>query len=279
MSDSVHQDDIILAYYEIGGVDLKIAMIQLDIKHGEPKKNFTNAEKWIAQTAESSADMILLPELWNTGYDLARLEEIADPDAKDSIQFLSELAKKYNVHLIGGSVAEKCKDGMQNTMLVIDNDGQLIHKYSKLHLFQLMDEHLYLQEGKEETNFKLEDTPVAGFICYDIRFPEWMRKAALDGAKAMFVVAEWPKPRINHWRTLLQARAIENQCYVVACNRSGSNPSNEFGGMSLIIDPWGEIIAEGSEREEIVVGEIDLDLVDEVRGRIPVFVDRREERY
>lgn len=254
-------------------------MIQMDIVYGEPKENFKRAKEEFVNAVKTGADIILLPELWTTGYDLTRLDEIADKHAKESIAFLSELAKEFNVILIGGSVAEQCDDGVRNTLLVIDQKGKLIHKYSKLHLFQLMDEHLYLEAGQDEAEFTLDGESAAGYICYDIRFPEWMRKSAVNGAKVMYVVAEWPKPRIDHWRALLQARAIENQCYVVACNRVGADPKNEFGGMSLVVDPWGEIVAEGGSGEEIVTATVDFDLVDEVRGRIPVFRDRIVEKY
>jgi omega-amidase len=116
-------------------------------------------------------------------------------------------------------------------------------------------------------------------ICYDIRFPELARTLALDGAKILFVPAEWPHPRLHHWRTLLMARAIENQMFVVSCNRVGTSGSTHFFGHSLIIDPWGEIIAEGAEHEEIITAALDLTEVDKVRGRIPVFEDRRPELY
>lgn len=254
-------------------------MIQFDVIYGKPTENVKRVEKWMPGAVETGAEIILLPELWTTGYDLTRLDEIADKEAQSSTSLLRDLAKKWNVTIIGGSIAEQCKDGVRNTMLVIDQNGELIHKYSKLHLFQLMDEHLYLEEGKDEAGFELDGEHAAGFICYDIRFPEWMRKSAVKGAKVMFVVAEWPAPRIDHWRVLLQARAIENQCYVVACNRVGADPKNEFGGMSLVVDPWGEIVAEGGSGEEIVTARVDFDLVDEVRGRIPVFRDRKVERY
>lgn len=254
-------------------------MIQLNIKYGDPKANYVRASEYIKKAAATGADTVILPELWTTGYDLTRLDEIADDRAVESIAFLQKEAVKHGVDVVGGSIAEKCEDGVRNTLLIVNNKGKLVHKYSKLHLFKLMDEHVYLEEGNDEADFELMGVKSAGFICYDIRFPEWMRKPALNGVKVMYIVAEWPAPRINHWRILLQARAIENQCYVVACNRSGSDPRNEFGGMSLIIDPWGEIVTEGSKEEEIVIGDIDVALVDEVRGRIPVFRDRREARY
>ncbi|SFA87669.1 Carbon-nitrogen hydrolase [Lentibacillus halodurans] len=257
----------------------KIALIQMDVAYGDPKVNFARVSKWVMDAASTGADIIVLPELWDTGYDLKRFDMLADREAKATTEFLSDLAEELNVVIVGGSVAEQADDGMKNTMLVVDANGELVHKYSKLHLFQLMDEHLHLVEGKDEADFELDGVPSAGFICYDIRFPEWIRKSAVNGAKVMYVVAEWPEPRIDHWRTLLQARAIENQCFVVACNRVGADPNNEFGGMSLVVDPWGEIVTEGGSDEKMVLTEIDLDKVDDVRQQIPIFRDRREERY
>jgi predicted amidohydrolase len=142
-----------------------------------------------------------------------------------------------------------------------------------------MDEHLYLAAGDEKGLFNLEDRKFAGVICYDIRFPEWIRAHTSEGAEALFVVAEWPAARLEHWRALLIARAIENQCYVIACNRSGHDPNNEFAGHSMIIDPWGEVIAEAGDNEEILSAEIELDLVKEIRKQIPIFTDRKPEFY
>jgi omega-amidase len=258
---------------------LKIALIQMDIEFGNPVKNFQKASLLIEKAMQQAPQVILLPELWTTGYDLLNLPETADKDAKNAIEFLKSKAIEHDVHFVGGSIANKKEDGIYNTLLVVNRSGELIHQYSKLHLFKLMDEHLHLQEGKEQGLFSLDNHVFAGQICYDIRFPEWMRTHVLAGAEAIFVVAEWPLPRLHHWKTLLTARAIENQCYVIACNCSGSNPDNVFAGHSLIIDPWGEIIAEGSEQEEIIYGEIDLAKVQTVRNTIPIFEDRKPERY
>ena len=121
--------------------------------------------------------------------------------------------------------------------------------------------------------------PAATIICYDIRFPELARKLALNGAQLLFVPAEWPHPRLHHWRTLLTARAIENQMYVIACNRVGRSGETSFFGHSMIINPWGEIVTEADENEQIVTAEIDLELVAKVRSTIPVFEDRRPDVY
>ncbi len=106
-----------------------------------------------------------------------------------------------------------------------------------------------------------------------------MRKHALEGAEILFVTAEWPKPRTEHWRNLLLKRAIENQCYVVACNRIGADPDNEFGGHSIIINPWGEIMAEAEETETILYADISIDELNEIRTRIPIYEDRRTDLY
>lgn len=257
----------------------KIACIQLDIAFGQPELNRQNIETEILCVMENQPDIIVLPELWNTGYDLTRLDEIADQNGEQSKQFISQLAKKHNVNIVAGSIANKTENGVLNTMFIFDRDGNLAGDYSKLHLFQLMDEHLYLFPGTKKGLFKLDELPCAGVICYDIRFPEWIRSHTTQGAELVFVVAEWPLPRLAHWRALLISRAIENQCYIIACNRSGKDPNNIFAGHSLIIDPWGEIIAEGSEDASSIIANIDVEKVAEVRKQIPIFQDRRPHLY
>jgi predicted amidohydrolase len=148
-----------------------------------------------------------------------------------------------------------------------------------MHLFRLMAEEKYLAPGEAAT---LADTPwgkIGMAICYDLRFPELFRRYALGGAQLILVPAEWPHPRRAHWQTLLRARAIENQCFVAACNRVGTTGNSTFFGASAVIDPWGETLIEGGEAEMILTVTIDLALVDSVRRRIPVFEDRRPELY
>ncbi len=258
---------------------LKISCIQMEIAFGNPAENYKHAEKLIANAAVNHPNIIVLPELWTTGYDLTRLDGIADQGAQLTIEFLQKEAKKHQIHFVGGSAANRKENGVENTLLIINKQGKLIHQYSKLHLFKLMDEHLFLEPGYEKGLFELEDLSFAGVICYDIRFPEWIRAHTSEGAEALFVVAEWPAPRLSHWRSLLVARAIENQCFVIACNCSGQDPNNQFAGHSLIIDPWGEIIAEAGSSQEILTAEIDLDLVKEIRKQIPIFDDRKPDYY
>lgn len=260
-------------------MNLNVSCLQIDIAFGDPEANFKRAEQKIEQAIASKPDVLILPELWTTGYDLTRLDEIADAEAAGTKKFISDCARKFNVNIIAGSVAKKTSEGVTNTMLVFNRKGEMISEYSKLHLFKLMDEHHYLKPGGQSGLFELEGVPSMGLICYDIRFPEWVRAHTAKGAQVMFVSAEWPLPRIGHWRSLLLARAIENQCYVVACNRVGNDPNNKFGGHSIIIDPWGEILAEAGEDESILSASLDLGRVSEVRSQIPIFDDRRPEFY
>lgn len=257
----------------------KVTCIQHDVIFGDPEANYVRMEERIDRAMQLNPDVLVLPELWTTGYDLTRLDEIADKEARRTKAFLADLSRRYRVHLVGGSIAQRTPAGVFNTLLVYDREGLPAAEYRKAHLFKLMDEHLYLQAGEQKGLFELGGVRGAGVICYDIRFPEWIRVHAASGADILFVAAEWPLSRLAHWRALLIARAIENQCWVVACNRSGSDPSNVFAGHSMIVGPWGEIVAEAGEEDEFLTADLDMDEVARARGRIPVFEDRRPELY
>lgn len=257
---------------------MKIGCIQLNMGFGKVEENYARAEKFIREAAEKGAEIIVLPEMWNTGYALEKLEELADVEGERTKAFLIHLAKELGVHIVGGSVSVKRDGKFYNTMYTVNKEGELVGEYSKAHLFRLMDEHLYLEAGSEMNRFTLGDLEAGGVICYDIRFPEWLRSHALSGAKVLFVPAQWPTPRIDHWKTLLQARAIENQCFIIAVNRISRKPEN-FNGQSMVIQPWGEVLWTGAADEELAIVDVDFSIVDEVRGRIPVYDDRRPELY
>ncbi|NMO97989.1 carbon-nitrogen family hydrolase [Paenibacillus lemnae] len=261
---------------------MNISLIQSYIALGDPDANFAHLAEQMdkALQQETKPDILVLPEMWNTGYALDQIHELADLNGERTHTFLSTFAKKNQVHVVGGSIAEKVEDRVYNTMYVFNREGRQTAKYSKIHLFCLMEEEKHLTAGVETVTFEMEDGLFAGAsICYDIRFPELSRSLALAGAKVLFVPAEWPNPRLHHWRTLLSARAIENQMYVVACNRVGTSGDTTFFGHSMIIDPWGEIVAEGGEDEELISGYLDPELTDSVRQRIPVFEDRNPHLY
>lgn len=258
---------------------MKIACVQMDIAFADPQKNFVTAEKYIKECAEAGADVIVLPEMWNTGYALGRLLELADDNGEKTKTMLTLLAKRFQVNIVAGSVATKKASGFYNTMYVVNRNGNLVAEYDKAHLFKLMDEHQFINEGQQKNVFELDGTICCGVICYDLRFPEWIRLHVLEGAKIMFIPAQWPKARIDHWRILLQARAIENQCYIVGVNRIGSDPNNQFNGHTMVIAPWGELLLSEQKSEGVFYAELNLNEVDHVRKTIPIFEDRRTDLY
>lgn len=264
----------------MNGVELSIALLQFDIVFGDPKANRNKVETLIKQACnENQLDILVLPELWTTGYDLTRLDDISDDNGMQTKAFISALARKYHVNIVAGSVAKRVESKVYNTIFVFNREGDRVGEYQKVHLFRLMNEEKYLTAGDKRGLFNIEGIPSAGVICYDIRFPEWIRQHTIAGAEIVFVPAEWPTPRIEHWRTLLRSRAIESQCYVVAVNRVGSDPDNQFGGHSMIVDPWGDVIVEGGDHEGILYGKIDPSKVNEIRKAIPIYEDRRPELY
>jgi len=260
---------------------LKFAVIQMDVKIGDVAHNIKTVEGKLFEAVSQTIkpDVIVLPEMWNTGYALTEIDELADFEGNETKAVLSKFAKQHQVNIVGGSIAEKRKEGVYNTIFAFDRQGNEISDYSKLHLFRLMDEEKYLQAGHKLGQLSIDGIEAGMMICYDIRFPELARSLALQGVKVLFVPAQWPHPRLHHWRTLLQARAIENQMYVIACNRMGISGNTEFFGHSIVIDPWGDIIVEAGEEETILYGELDLEVVEKVRQTIPIFADRRPQFY
>jgi omega-amidase len=258
---------------------MKLAIVQMDIVFGDTEKNYKAVEKYIEEAVKTDVDVIVFPEMWNTGYALNRLSELADDNGLKTKGILSGLAKKHNVNIVGGSVATKRENRFYNTMYVANRSGNIIAEYDKAHLFKLMDEHLYMEQGQKDNVFEMDGTVCGGVICYDLRFPEWIRVHTLAGAKVIFVPAEWPKKRIDHWQVLLQARAIENQCFVVAVNRVGTDPNNVFNGQSMVIAPWGEVMLSKQTGEGIYYIDLNLQEVEDVRKRIPIYEDRRTDLY
>lgn len=261
---------------------LTISLVQMDCWLGEPAKNFERASEYVAEAARRGSNLVLLPELWSTAYALDRAPELASnlatrPDGSWFGQ-VAALALQHGVWL-AGSLLEARDGRYYNCLALYDPKGQLSAAYRKLHLFRLMQEEQYLGAGDGAVLAETPWGPVGMSICYDLRFPELFRRYALAGARLMLVPAEWPHPRREHWRTLLRARAIENQCFVAACNRVGATGNNSFFGASAIIDPWGETLTEGGDAEIVLTATIDLAVADAVRQRIPVFADRRPDAY
>ncbi len=257
---------------------LNLSLGQMDVALGEPEKNLSRVRDMTAEARRRGSEVVVFPELWSTGYDLERVQEHATPTDQGVFAEVAKLAKEHSIHIIGSLLAVKGQ-GYSNTAVVFSPRGQLLAEYSKVHLFRPLEEDRYLVPGQEAPVFDLPWGRSALAICYDLRFPELFRKYALAGARMVFLTAEWPYPRVMHWQTLLRARAIENQCFMVACNRVGESGDWSFFGHSAIYGPSGELIVGAAEEEMLLTAVIDLDAIEKTRKLITVFEDRQEGVY
>ena len=248
---------------------MNISVIQMEIEDGAKPKNVEKALSFIDTCAD--ADIVVLPELWSTGLALEHAAELAEPIPGETISFLKECAAAHTQYILG-SILENDKNTFYNTLHVV-GPGGLVGTYRKIHLFSLMEENHFLKPGTTYQLFQTEFCTVAGIICYDIRFPELSRVLAVKGAEVLIVPAEFPCPRKSHWDTLLKARAIENQFFVIGCNRVGASEQYQFFGGSTIIDPWGDVLVKAKDAESVFSCSIDLERISACRKHLPAFND------
>ncbi len=257
---------------------MKVAMIQMEVIPGAIEQNRSHGLELARQVA-NQADVLVFPEVWTTGYSLGNIEEKAEHIDGPTISQLREVAQKYHVNVIAGSIPLKLVDKIYNAAVIIDTKGDVIAHYEKMHLFSFTNEARFFSSGQGLCQFELNQVPSGIAICYDLRFPEIFRMMALQGAKVIYLPAEWPTVRNENWRVLCQARAIENQLFICAVNCVGDFKGNPFYGHSLLIAPSGKILAEGTDEEQIVIADIDMQIFDKVRNSMSVFADRRSELY
>lgn len=257
---------------------MKISCIQMDMRLGEADYNFARAEELIRAAVKAEhADVVVLPETWNTGFFPKELAPCADRDGERTKAVFSALAKELNVNIVCGSVANQKAEGFFNTAYVFDRSGAVVAEYDKTHLFTPSGEHEAFQSGGHTCRFELDGKRCGLIICYDIRFPELTRTMTLEGVDLLFVPAQWPEKRIMHLETLARARAIENQMFLALCNSAAQDTG--CTGRSAIIDPWGEYLAHAGASEEIITGDLDFSVIEGIRSSINVFRDRRPELY
>lgn len=259
---------------------MHIQLFQFEVVLGDFEQNKDKITQLFNEKLVETTNIVVLPEMWNNGYDLENLDEKADDNLKLTMDFISKLAQQYNVNIVAGSVSNKKQGDVYNTLVVFNDRGELIYDYDKIHLVPMLDEPKFMTGGHSLSQpFQLMDTTMGAVICYDLRFPESIRGIAVKGAQVIFVVAQWPEARLYHWRHLNIARAIENDAYVIACNSCGNDTKTTYAGHSMIIDPSGEVIKEAGESESTIFAEVDVARVQEMRESIPVFKNRRIDLY
>ena len=259
-------------------MSFQIALAQAAFPQGEPDVNLVKASAMVKQAADCGADLLLLPELWASGYDLEHCSRYAFPAGEGLFAFMGELAAECGIG-VGGSLIEAGEDGFYNTFALYDPDQGLIGAYRKIHLLQLLREERFLSPGSELSLLETRWGKLGLATCYDLRFPELVRAYCASGAELILLVAEGPQRRIAHWSLLLQARAVENQCFLAAVNKVGSSQGEKLGGGSAVISPMGEVLVQGGEEEELLLAEIELDEVERTRRWMPVFRDRQPALY
>ena len=251
---------------------MKVAAIQHDIVWEDPAATKRHVAPLIAQAAASGARLIALTEMFATGFSM-HPERIAEDEGGPIETFLADQAREHDTHVVA-SIAQRGRDGRYRNNAVIATPGGTVHRYAKIHPFSYAGEHERYAAGERHLTVDVEGLRVTVFVCYDLRFADefWARATDTD----LYVVpANWPEPRREHWRTLLRARAIENQAYVLGVNRVGRVKDLEHVGDSAIIDPLGRTLAEASIGESVLVADIDAATVAEIRATFPFIRDRR----
>jgi len=253
---------------------LKLGLIQLDTVWHDKEANYAKAESLIKKAAAHSCDMVVLPEMFNTGFSM-EIKIIGEELLGQTSEFLKKVAAENKTAVIAGYPVLDSDGKGRNTAIAVDENGNIVSTYFKMYSFSYADEHLHYESGDTPVVFDIRGMSASVFICYDLRFPEVFRRVAKN-VECIFVIANWPETRINHWNTLLAARAIENQCYVVGVNRIGTDANGlSYPGNSHVFSPSGVNLCAGNSGDELVIADIDLSQVAKVRNEFPFLSDMR----
>lgn len=252
---------------------VNVLALQLDIAWENKRANFEKVRRLLTQAAPERDALVVLPEMFATGFSM-NVASIAEAAGGETEQFLAAAAEEFGVWLIAGA-AIRGKDGRaRNKSLVFSPAGNLVAFYAKMRPFTPGGESEHYTAGTGPVVFRWRDCTVSPFVCYDLRFPELFRQAAAAHQPELFVViASWPGKRMLHWVRLLQARAIENQAYVVGVNRVGHDPYYPYPGRSLIADFNGDIVADAGETEGFCQAQLDLPALRKYREGLPFLAD------
>jgi omega-amidase len=257
---------------------MQVIGCQFDIVWESKPANFECVRALLKNTSVEPGALIVLPEMFATGFSM-QVENIVEPAQGPTQQFLSQLARDTGAFVAGGVVTPNADGRGRNEALVVDPQGKEILRYCKLHPFSLAGEDKHFARGDETCSFAWGPFRVAPFICYDLRFPEIFRHQTRLGAQVLLVIANWPTTRHAHWQSLLHARAIENQAYVIGVNRVGNDPKLAYAGNSVILDPHGETLAAAGDSPQLIQAHLQFESLVEYRQQFPALRDMRAEYF
>ena len=268
---------------------VRVACVQLTSR-ADKAANIEKSERLVGQAAAAGAEIVLLPEKWNAIGEVETLTEAAETlEGGESVVAMSQWASRHGITLVGGSITERRegRDKLSNTCIVFGPDGRQTALYRKIHLFDVdVGGHVYRESEAEEPGSESVTVDAGGWslglsICYDVRFPELYRILALEGAELLTVPAHFTLyTGKDHWHMLLGARAVENQCYVAAAAQIGETmPGKLSYGRSLILDPWGLVVAQAPDEETVIWADLERSRLHEVRRRLPSLASRQPNAY
>lgn len=255
---------------------MRVALVQVSSPSSEPVDARVKRVVDVVQSI-GDADLVVLPELWPSGYFAFNLYEELSEDAGGRVMTeMRRLAARVRAHLHLGSFLQRDSHGrLYNTSFLVGPDGEELLRYRKIHVFGYQSlESTLLSAGNEADVATTPLGRLAATTCYDLRFPELYRVLVDRGAEMFIIPAAWPMARLAHWRLFTRARAVENQVFVAACNSTGFQDDVELAGHSVVVDPWGQVLAEARTDEEVLLVDLDIDMVTEVRTEFPVLNDR-----
>ncbi|WP_207692045.1 carbon-nitrogen family hydrolase [Desulfonema limicola] len=256
----------------------RAGFIQFDVKLGMTDENLHTVMKYLDDLEKQDVKLVVLPEMWSCGFDNANLTLHAKR-TPEILDILSETASKKDM-IITGSIPEISGKSIYNTLYVTDRDGSIAGSYRKVHLFSLTSENKYFTPGDKSIICQTSLGSLGLMICYDLRFPEISRTLTLKGANLIIIPAQWPNVRISRWDILSQARAIENQVYIIGANRCGKENTTQFNGHSIIVDPSGKVLQWAENGNACALwAEIDMDELEQVRTYMPSLEERVPRAY
>ncbi|MEV6167864.1 carbon-nitrogen family hydrolase [Streptomyces sp. NPDC051954] len=256
---------------------MRASLLQIAVNEGESIESRRRRVASLVREQAGAADLVVLPELWTTGaFAYEEFGSEAEPLEGPTYEVMAKAASEAGVWLHAGSIPERDPEGpLYNTSLVFSPSGDLVAAYRKIHRFGFdKGEAVLMGAGEELVTVRLPETTLGVATCYDLRFPELFRGLVDAGAETFVVPAGWPERRRSHWTLLAQARAVENQAFVLACGTAGTHAGVPQAGHSIVVDPWGEVLAEAGAGEQVLTVEFDPGKVPATREQFPALKDR-----